>query len=133
MPNHGELPQLVKRRGDVRIIGLQGFLADGQGSLVEFLGLSGVPFRRGRLGRLASLGDRLQSKGIGLSGVQRAQLIEQPGQDLSAGMSLLARALAAGPARSPDQLCDSVLASTGRHARDDIALLLARTTAQTAS
>ena len=59
-------------------------------------------------------------------------LIEQPGQDLSTGMSQLARALAAGPARSPDQLCDSVLASTGPHARDDIALLLARTTAATA-
>jgi serine phosphatase RsbU (regulator of sigma subunit)/PAS domain-containing protein len=56
-------------------------------------------------------------------------LIEQPGEDLSTGMSQLARALAAGPARSPDQLCDSVLASTGPHARDDIALLLARTTA----
>ena len=57
-------------------------------------------------------------------------LIEQPGQDLSTGMSQLARALAADPARSPDQLCDSVLASTGphAHARDDIALLLARTT-----
>jgi len=59
-------------------------------------------------------------------------LIEQPGQDLSTGMSQLARALAAGPAQSPDQLCDSVLANTGPHARDDIALLLARTTAQTA-
>jgi len=60
-------------------------------------------------------------------------LIEQPGQDLTTGMSQLARALAAGPARSPDQLCDSVLASTGPHTRDDLALLLARTTAQTAS
>jgi len=60
-------------------------------------------------------------------------LIEQPGQDLSTGMSQLARALAADPARSPDQLCDSVLARTGPHARDDIALLLARTTGQTAS
>jgi PAS domain S-box-containing protein len=59
-------------------------------------------------------------------------LIEQPGQDLSTGLSQLARALAAGPARSPDQLCDSVLASTGPHARDDIALLLAQTTAATA-
>jgi PAS domain S-box-containing protein len=59
-------------------------------------------------------------------------LIEQPGQDLTAGMSQLARALATGPARSPDQLCDSVLASTGPHTRDDIALLLARTTAQPA-
>jgi PAS domain S-box-containing protein len=58
-------------------------------------------------------------------------LIEQPGQDLNTGMSRLARALATGPARSPDQLCDSVLASTGPHPHDDIALLLARTTAQT--
>jgi PAS domain S-box-containing protein len=54
-------------------------------------------------------------------------LIEQPGQDLGTGMSRLARALVAGPARSLDDLCDSVLASTGPHARDDIALLLART------
>jgi PAS domain S-box-containing protein len=56
-------------------------------------------------------------------------LIEQPGQDLATGLSRLARALAAGPAQSPDQLCDSVLASTGPHSHDDIALLLARTTA----
>jgi serine phosphatase RsbU (regulator of sigma subunit) len=59
-------------------------------------------------------------------------LIEHPGQDLATGMSRLAGALAAGPAQSPDRLCDSVLASTGPHARDDIALLIARTTAQTA-
>ncbi len=57
-------------------------------------------------------------------------LIEQPGQDIGTGMSRLARALAAGPARSLDQLCDSVLASPGPHPRDDIALLLARTTAR---
>jgi PAS domain S-box-containing protein len=56
-------------------------------------------------------------------------LIERPGQDLTAGMSRLARALAASPAQSPDQLCDSVLASAGPHPHDDIALLLARTTA----
>jgi PAS domain S-box-containing protein len=55
-------------------------------------------------------------------------LIEQPGQDISAGMSRLARALATGPARSPDDLCDSVLASLAPRPRDDIALLLARTT-----
>jgi stage II sporulation SpoE-like protein len=55
-------------------------------------------------------------------------LIEQPGQDISAGMSRLARALAAGPARSPDDLCDSVLASLAPRPRDDVALLLARTT-----
>lgn len=40
---------------------------------------------------------------------------------------------AASSARSLDDLCDSVLTSPGAHARDDIALLLARTTAQTAA
>jgi hypothetical protein len=43
-------------------------------------------------------------------------------------MSRLARTLAASPARSLDDLCDSVLAGLGPRARDDIALLLARTT-----
>jgi serine phosphatase RsbU (regulator of sigma subunit) len=55
-------------------------------------------------------------------------LIEQPGEDIGAGLSRLARALAAGPARPPDDLCDSVLAHLAPHPRDDIALLLARTT-----
>jgi PAS domain S-box-containing protein len=55
-------------------------------------------------------------------------LIEQPGEDIGTGMSRLARALAAGPARSPDDLCDSVLATLAPRPRDDIALLLARTT-----
>jgi PAS domain S-box-containing protein len=55
-------------------------------------------------------------------------LIEQPGQDISTGMSRLARTLAASPAQSLDELCDSVLAGLGACARDDIALLLARTT-----
>jgi PAS domain S-box-containing protein len=59
-------------------------------------------------------------------------LVEQPGQDLGTGMSRLARALAVGPPRSADQLCDSMLASLAPHARDDIALLLARTSAQAA-
>jgi serine phosphatase RsbU (regulator of sigma subunit) len=59
-------------------------------------------------------------------------LVEHPGQDISTGMSRLARALAASPARSLDDLCDSVLASLGPCTRDDIALLLARTTAQAA-
>jgi PAS domain S-box-containing protein len=59
-------------------------------------------------------------------------LVEQPGQDIGTGMSRLARALAAGPARSLHRLCDSVLASLAPRPRDDIALLLARTTAQTA-
>ena len=59
-------------------------------------------------------------------------LVEQPGQDIGSGMSRLARALAADHARSLDDLCDSVLASLAPHDRDDIALLLARTAAQTA-
>ena len=56
-------------------------------------------------------------------------LVEQPGQDISAGMSRLARALAANPARSLDQLCGSVLTRLAPRARDDITLLLARATA----
>jgi PAS domain S-box-containing protein len=60
-------------------------------------------------------------------------LVEQPGQDIGAGMSQLARALAAGPARSLDDLGDTVLASLGPPTRDDIALLLARATAEPAS
>jgi serine phosphatase RsbU (regulator of sigma subunit) len=59
-------------------------------------------------------------------------LIEHPGQDIGTGMSRLARTLAASPARSLDQLCDSVLTRLGAHARDDIALLLARTATGTA-
>jgi serine phosphatase RsbU (regulator of sigma subunit) len=55
-------------------------------------------------------------------------LIERPGQDIAIGMSRLARALADGPAQSADLLCDSVLASLAPPARDDVALLLARTT-----
>jgi serine phosphatase RsbU (regulator of sigma subunit) len=59
-------------------------------------------------------------------------LIEHPGQDIGTGMTRLARTLTATTARSLDDLCDSVLTSLGSHARDDIALLLARTTAETA-
>jgi serine phosphatase RsbU (regulator of sigma subunit) len=59
-------------------------------------------------------------------------LIEHPGQDISIRMSRLASTLAVSPAQSLDQLCDSVLASLGTDARDDIALLLARTTTETA-
>jgi serine phosphatase RsbU (regulator of sigma subunit) len=55
-------------------------------------------------------------------------LIEQPGEDIATGMTRLTRALADGPARSPDDLCDSVLARLAPRPRDDIALLLARTT-----
>jgi PAS domain S-box-containing protein len=57
-------------------------------------------------------------------------LIEQPGQDISIGMGRLARILAASPAQSPDELCDRVLASLSASGRDDIALLLARTTTE---
>jgi hypothetical protein len=59
-------------------------------------------------------------------------LIEHPRQDISTGMSRLARTLAASPAQSLDHVCDSVVASLGAHARDDIVLLLARTTTETA-
>jgi PAS domain S-box-containing protein len=59
-------------------------------------------------------------------------LIEQPGQDISIGMSRLTRTLTASPAASLDQLCDSVLTSVGDQARDDIVLLLARTSTETA-
>jgi PAS domain S-box-containing protein len=55
-------------------------------------------------------------------------LIEQPGQDIAVGMSRLARALADGPTRSLDELCDSLLVSLAPRQRDDVALLLARTT-----
>ena len=59
-------------------------------------------------------------------------LIEEPGDDIGTGMARLARALAEGPPRSADQLCDSVLASLAPCPRDDITLLLARITTQTA-
>jgi PAS domain S-box-containing protein len=59
-------------------------------------------------------------------------LVEQPGEDINDGMSRLARTLAAGPARSLDHLCDTILASHGPHASDDIAVLLARTAGTTA-
>jgi serine phosphatase RsbU (regulator of sigma subunit) len=59
-------------------------------------------------------------------------LVEHPGEDIGAGLARLARALAAGPAPALEHLGDSVLAGLGAHARDDIALLLARTTPETA-
>ncbi len=73
----------------------------------------------------------IELPGGGVLALYTDGLVEQPGQDLGAGMSRLARALATGPARSLDQLCDSVLTRLAPHARDDITLLLARTTAQT--
>jgi serine phosphatase RsbU (regulator of sigma subunit) len=59
-------------------------------------------------------------------------LIEQPGQDITTGMTRLARTLTASPAPSLDQLCHSLLAVAGPDPRDDIALLLARTTTKAA-
>jgi PAS domain S-box-containing protein len=56
-------------------------------------------------------------------------LIERPGEDIAVGLSRVARALAEGPVESLDDLCDSMLARLAPHPRDDIALLLARTTA----
>ena len=53
-------------------------------------------------------------------------LIERPGEDLSAGLSRLADALADSPAGSLEEVCDSVLARLAPHPRDDVALLLAR-------
>jgi hypothetical protein len=55
-------------------------------------------------------------------------LIERPGEDLAVGLSRLARALADGPAQSLDELCDAILATLAPQPRDDVALLLARTT-----
>jgi hypothetical protein len=54
-------------------------------------------------------------------------LIEQPGEDLCVGLSRLASALADGPVESLGELCDAVLARLAPRPRDDIALLLART------
>jgi serine phosphatase RsbU (regulator of sigma subunit) len=44
-------------------------------------------------------------------------LIEQPGQDIGTGMAHLTRALTASPARSMNQLCDSLPAKFGADAR----------------
>ena len=57
-------------------------------------------------------------------------LIERPGEDLTVGLSRLSRALADGPTQSLDELCDSTLATLAPKPRDDVALLLARTTLQ---
>jgi len=100
------------------------------GGSVEFLDLPGGVMLGVAQGDYAVTGTDLPAGSV--LALYTDGLIEQPGQDLSIGMSQLARSLAAGSARSPEQLCESVLASTGPHARDDLALLLARTSAQTA-
>jgi hypothetical protein len=97
------------------------------GGPVEFLDVpGGVILGAGR--------DRYPATDIALPGgsmlaLYTDGLVEQPGKDISAGMSRLASALAANPARSLDQLCDSVLTRMAPRARDDITLLLARITA----
>jgi PAS domain S-box-containing protein len=53
-------------------------------------------------------------------------LIEHPGEDITTGLTRLARTLAASSGQSLEQLCDSVLASLGTSARDDIAMLFAQ-------
>src|SRR5260221_12297087 len=62
----------------------------------------------------------IELPGGGVLALYTDGLVEQPSQDLGAGMSRLAPALAAGPARSLDQLCDSVLTCLAPHARDDL-------------
>jgi Stage II sporulation protein E (SpoIIE)/GAF domain len=100
------------------------------GGTVEFLEAPGGVLLGASQGRYPDVGTELPEGSM--LALYTDGLIEHRGQDLSAGMSRLARALAAGPAGSPDQLCDSVLASTGPHPRDDLTLLLARTTTQAA-
>ncbi len=100
------------------------------GGTVEFLDLPGGVMLGAGQGRYPAADIELPPGSV--LALYTDGLVEQPGQDIGAGMSRLARALAAGPARSPDQLCDSVLASLAPYPRDDIALLLARTTAEPA-
>jgi serine phosphatase RsbU (regulator of sigma subunit) len=99
------------------------------GGEVEFLDLpSGVLLGAGQGRYLAADIDLLPGSVLAL---YTDGLVEQPGQDIGTGMSRLARALAAGPARSLDDMCGSVLANLAPHPRDDIALLLARTGTET--
>jgi PAS domain S-box-containing protein len=100
------------------------------GGTVEFLDLpAGVMLGAGQGDYLAA---GIQVPAGSVLALYTDGLIEQPGQDIGTGIARLARALTAGPARSLDDLGDSVLASLGPRPRDDVALLLARTTAQTA-
>jgi PAS domain S-box-containing protein len=95
--------------------------------VVEFLDLPGGMMLGVGQGRYPVTGTVLPAGSV--LALYTDGLIEHPGQDLGTGMSRLARALAtAGPALTPDQVCDDVLASTTPHARDDVTLVLARTT-----
>jgi PAS domain S-box-containing protein len=100
------------------------------GGTVEFLDLPGGMMLGAGQGRYPAADIELPPSSV--LALYTDGLVEQPGQDIGTCMSRLAQALAAGPARSPDQLCDSVLASLAPGPRDDIALLLARTTAEPA-
>jgi serine phosphatase RsbU (regulator of sigma subunit) len=97
------------------------------GGLVEFLDVPGGVILGAGRGRYPATDIALP--GGSVLALYTDGLVEQPGQDISAGMSRLASALAANPARSLDQLGDSVLTRMAPRARDDITLLLARTTA----
>jgi serine phosphatase RsbU (regulator of sigma subunit) len=97
------------------------------GGTVEFLDVPGGVMLGAGQGRYPATDIRLPPGSV--LALYTDGLVEQPGQDIGTGMSRLARVLAATPARSLDQLCDSVLASLAPRARDDITLLLARTTA----
>jgi hypothetical protein len=99
------------------------------GGTVEFLDLPGGVMLGAEQGRYPAADIDLPAGSV--LALYPDGLVERPGQDIGAGMARLARALA-GPARSLDDLCDSVLASLAPGARDDIALLLAGTTAEPA-
>jgi PAS domain S-box-containing protein len=100
------------------------------GGTVEFLGVPGGVMLGVGQARYPATEIRLPAGSV--LALYTDGLVEQPGQDIGTGMSRLARALTASPARSLERLCDSVIPSPGARARDDIALLLARTTVQTA-
>jgi serine phosphatase RsbU (regulator of sigma subunit) len=100
------------------------------GGTVEFLDLPGGVMLGAGPGRYVAADIQLPPGSV--LALYTDGLIEQPGQDIGADMSRFARALAVGSERSLDDLCDSVLASLAPCPRDDIALLLARTTAEPA-
>jgi len=100
------------------------------GGAVEFLDVPGGVMLGAGPGRYPATDTELPAGSV--LALYTDGLVEQPGQDIGTGMSRLARTLTASTARKLDDLCDSVLTALGHHARDDIALLLARTTTQTA-
>lgn len=84
------------------------------------LGLGGMPFRTAELDLEEGTQLVLYTDG----------LIEDRSRDLDEGMELLGQALAGHPGRRPDESCQAVLdALLPERAKDDIALLVARTRA----